>query len=225
MPAMHAFLASALFLAAATCSLRCGSAEPAGDTIVFVGELISIEGKPDPCEQRQAEEDASDCISMDALYTARYRVMERIVGQPPADPLTFSVADHYGFPAFARYRHALLFVALSSDGPWLHKYQAIPVHRTVEGQWASCGDLRRSPADKPSPQLRALRFEREIAQQTELSDSLLASYRAGKRPELRIEHGKVWCSQGVLLPDVYEIVRSGVMQARGIPLPAWPGAN
>lgn len=69
MSATHVFLASTLFLAAATCSLRCGAAEPAGDTIVFVGELISIEGKPDPCEQRQAEKDASDCISVDAFYT------------------------------------------------------------------------------------------------------------------------------------------------------------
>lgn len=42
----HVFLASTLFLAAATCSLRCGAAEPAGDTTVFVGEFISIEGKP-----------------------------------------------------------------------------------------------------------------------------------------------------------------------------------
>ena len=49
MSATHVFLASTLSLAAATCSLRCGAAEPAGDTIVFVGELISIEGKPDPC--------------------------------------------------------------------------------------------------------------------------------------------------------------------------------
>lgn len=135
------------------------------------------------------------------------------------------MADHYGFPAFARYRHALLFVALSNDGAWLHKYQAVPVHRTVDGQWASCGDLGRDPAGKPSPQLRTLRFEREIAREADLPGHLRAAYHAGEIPEWRIAHGKVWCSQGVLLEDAYELVRGGVMRARKIPLPAWPGAN
>lgn len=218
-------LPSALLLTATAFSPPCLAAEPAGDTLVFIGERLSIEDAPSPCEQRQAEGEAPDCISLDTFYTARYRVLDRIVGQPPTDPLTFRVAEHYGFPAFARYRHALLFMALSDDGPWLHKYQAIPVHRTVEGQWASCGDLRRNPADPPSPQVRALRFEREIARESDLPEGLLADYRAGQRPELRVERGKVWCTQGILLQDAYEIVRNGALQARGVALPAWPGIS
>lgn len=193
------------------------------ETFVFVGERISIEEAPDPCEQEFEKTGERGCISMDSLYAARYRVLEPIAGAYPNAEVGFSVADHYGFPAFARFRSALLFVALSDEGPWLHKYQAVPVHRTVDGQWASCGDIRRDPAGKPSPQLRTLRFRREIALESDLSEHMLASYRAGDQPHWRIANGRVWCSQGMLLEDVYEVVRSGVMQARGIPLPAWPG--
>ncbi|MDH5835257.1 hypothetical protein [Luteimonas kalidii] len=193
------------------------------ETFVFVGERLSIEEAPDPCEQASKQSGEPDCITMDSLYTARYRVLEPIAGAFPGELVEFNVADHYGFPPFARFGSALLFVALSEEGPWLHKYQAIPVHRAVDGQWASCGDIRFDPAGKPSPQLRTLSFRQEVALESELSEHMLASYRAGEMPHWRIAHGKVWCSQGILLEHVYEAVRSGVMQARGIPLPAWTG--
>ena len=53
---------------------------------------------------------------------------------------------------------------------------------------------------------------------------MLESYEAGERPEWRIERGKVWCTQGILLEDVYTFVRNGVMRAREVPLPEWPGS-
>ena len=70
MSATHVFLASTLFLAAATCSLRCGAAEPAGDTIVFVGgkkgsgsfsypPFFSPRIEPDPFSLGQS---SSDCV-------------------------------------------------------------------------------------------------------------------------------------------------------------------
>ncbi|MDH5824947.1 hypothetical protein QFW77_18430 [Luteimonas sp. RD2P54] len=204
-------------------SSLCAAAEPQPvETFVFVGERIALEEAPDPCDEEFQETGELTCINMDALYTARYRVLDRIVGSYPSDVIEFSVSDHYGFPRFARFRHALLFVALADDDAWLHKYQAIPVHRTVGRQWAACGDIRRDPEGAPSPQLRPLRFEREIALESDLSDAMLAGYRAGQQPHWRIENGKVWCSQGMLLEDVYEVVRNGVMRAREVTLPAWP---
>jgi hypothetical protein len=217
---IHQTCAALLFsMGALCCSPTSAAAEPQPvETFVFVGERLSIEEAPDPCEQA-----GSDCITMDSLYTARYRVLEPIAGTFPRDEIGFSVADHYGFPSFARFRTALLFVALSGEGPWLHKYQAIPVHRTVDGYWASCGDIRFDSAGPPSPQLRTLRFEQAVALESELSEHMLASYRAGDMPHWRIADGEVWCSQGIVLQHVYEFVRSGVMHARGIALPAWPG--
>lgn len=214
------FLLSAVLACAALVAVA--GDKPAVPTWVFVGERLSIEETPDPCQAAFRETGTLTCLNLDSLYRARYRVSQPVVGTPGDQEVSFGVADHYGFPPFARFRHALLFVAMHEDGPWLHKYQAIPVHLTIDGQWASCGDVVRAPDGTSSAQLKPLRFAQEIAEVSDLSEPMLESYRAGQRPEWRIERGKVWCSQGVLLEDLYAIVRDGVMQARGVPLPEWP---
>ena len=216
--------ARAAWLAGLLCCTTAAAADDPMETFVFVGERISIEEAPDPCEEAFRKTGERACITMDSLYKARYRILQRIVGSHAGGDIEFMVADHYGFPPFARFRNALLFVALSDDGPWLHKYQAIPLHLTMDGQWASCGDITRQPGGKPSPHLKELRFRREIADKTDLSGYMLESYKSGERPEWRIERGKVWCTQGILLEDVYAFVRNGVMRAREVPLPEWPGA-
>lgn len=193
------------------------------DTAVFVGERISIRPMPDPCRAAASETGELTCITMDELFNARYRVVQSIAGADEGETLEFGVADHYGFPPFARFRYALLFVAMG-DAPWLHKYQAIPMHRTADKQWASCGDIRFDPDGPPSPELKALRFPRPIARESELPTRMRASYEAGTLPHLHITRGQVWCSEGILIEDVYRMVRDGVMRAREVPLPEWPEA-
>jgi hypothetical protein len=222
MPVRYAYAAAVVLAGTALCQASpCPATESPSDTLVFIGERVSIEEAPDPCDEHFARIGTRNCISMDSLFSARYSVIEPIVGKPADEAIRFQIADHYGFPAFARFRYALLFVAQAKEDAWLHKYQGIPLHETVDGQWASCGDIRRDPSARASPQLRALRFKQEIAHEADLPDYMLESYRAGERPYWRIERGKVWCSQGMLVEDVYEVVRTGVMRARGIPLPAW----
>lgn len=194
------------------------------ETVVFVGSLLSIEELPDPCG---AEE---DCISMDSLYRARYEVVQPIVGKLPGREISFGIADHYGFPPFARYRNALLFVGMYEDGPWLHKYQAVAVHRTVDDQWASCGEVEyRDKGEPPSPIVKPLQFQNEIAGTGELSEAgwreTLRDWRTSHdQLDHRITDGKVWCTRGVELPDIYEVMRNGALQARGVVLPAWSEA-
>lgn len=195
------------------------------DTFVFVGELVSIEELPDPCEKQRKETGEHDCISMDALYRARYRVVQPVVGKYAHAEVTFDLGDHYGFPPFAYFRNALLFVAMFDDGPWLHKYQGIAVHRTVDGQWASCGEAKyRKDNEQTPPQLRSLQFEEIVPAGDTNSEEwhrLVSRWKESKRPGYLIESGKVRCERGVLLPDLYDIVRNGVMKAREIPLPEW----
>ncbi|MDR6992894.1 hypothetical protein [Luteimonas sp. 3794] len=192
------------------------------DTAVFVGERISIRPMPDPCRAAASRTGELTCITMDELFKARYRVVQNIVGAEEGATLEFDVADHYGFPPFGRFRYALLFVAMD-DAPWLHKYQAIPMHLTADKQWASCGDIRFDPDGQPSADLKALRFPQPIAREAELSTHMRASYAAGELPHMRIARGQVWCSGGILIDDVYRTVRDGVMRAREVPLPEWPG--
>lgn len=200
------------------------SADAKVETVVFVGRLVSIEELPDPCEGDE------DCISIDALYRARYEVVRPIVGSFAQRQVTIDIADHYGFPPFARYQHALLVVGLHDARPWLHKYQGIAVHRTVEGEWASCGEVEfKDKGEAPSAHIKPLRFEREIAGIGDLSEAgwreTLFGWRTARdQLDHRIEGGKVWCTRGVELPDIYETMRSGALRARGVALPAWSDA-
>ena len=202
-----------------------GQTEESVDNFVFVGQLLSIEELPDPCEQKQEETGELTCITMDSLYRARYRVLQRIAGSYPGDVITFDIADHYGFPKFARYRNAVLFVGLYDDRPWLHKYQGIAVHRTVAGQWASCGEIEyRRKGEPVPPQVKPLRFEHDIASVGEISEAgwmeILRDWQTSHEAmDHRIERGRIRCTRGILLEDLYDIVRDGVMRARGVVLP------
>ena len=45
------------------------------ETLVFVGELISMEPMANPCEEESKRTGTLSCIIMDELYRARYRVV------------------------------------------------------------------------------------------------------------------------------------------------------
>jgi hypothetical protein len=196
------------------------------DTVVFVGERVSIEPMEDPCEAEAKRTGELRCIVMDELYRATYRVVLPVSGTTPAQEVTFEIADHYGFPPFAHFSHALLFVAIDKDRNWLHKYQGIAMHRTTEGQWAACGEVDRRGVDKDlSHRARPLPFAEPIVSKDAIPDPawdrLLAAWKEA-RGTYRIKGGQVRCLKGVPVRETYEIVRQGVMKAREVPLPPWP---
>lgn len=202
------------------------AAEPADGrtdkTLVFVGELVSIEPLPNPCDEEWKQSGTLRCIFLDALYRARYRVVQPVIGTTAGTEVTFQVADHYGFPPFASSRHALLFVAVTDDGHWLHKYQGISMYLTTEGHWAACGEV-----DRRVPPLRArsLGFAEPIAVQTSMQEDawerMLPTWEE-RRDLYRIKDGQVHCLKGIPLKETYGIVRRGVMKARDVTLPPWP---
>jgi hypothetical protein len=195
-------------------------------TVVFVGERRSIESMPDPCQERAKAAGVLDCISMDALYGANYRVVQPLVGDVAGEVVAFSVADHYGYPYFGYFSHALLFVELGVDGSWLHKYQAVPLLRTADGQWAACGDLRyRSDDDPLLAAARPMAFVQPLLRLGDLDGEARERLLPGWQDEpatYRIDAGEVHCLRGVPLEAAYAIVRDGVMAARGVELPPWP---
>lgn len=180
------------------------------DNLVFVGRLVSIEELPNPCEATR------DCIMMDSLWRARYEILQPIVGAHPQKEIAIDIADHYGFPYMARFRHALLFVGLYSDGRWLHKYQGFDVHPLSDGGWASCGGPLRDE-DPGSP--RPLPFAGDI--------ELVGFPGAEGTQEMldpdyfSVQDGRVRCKRGIPLADLYEMARKGALQAREVELPPW----
>ncbi|KAF1694568.1 hypothetical protein [Pseudoxanthomonas koreensis] len=216
----------------AVAAMPAAAAEPATaeasppHTVVFIGERLSIEPVPDPCQTKARETGGLECITMDSLYRARYRVVQPVVGDAGDGTLAFSVADHYGFPPFAHFDHALLFVEVGGEDAWLHKYQAIPVHRTVDGQWAACGDLQYRDGQQPRvARARPMAFAGPIlaldAVPAGHNERLAARWK--EHPDIyRVTGGKVQCLRGVPVEQAYAIVREGVMAAREVPLPPWP---
>lgn len=187
-------------------------------TVAFVGRLISIRPLPDPCEGEPPSKDGV-CVSFDALYLARYEVVEMVAGHLSAREIDIEIADHYGFPGFARHPHALLFVAVGRNAFYLHKYQGYVVYRTTSNTWASCGNpLERKPyndRNQPTQEVFLESFGPEERVET------LIGADAFSVADLVVESRKIRCLNSEPLSKIYGKVRSGPMKARGIELPAW----
>ena len=213
-----------LFLLAAMAASAYGAPAPAAEpdksypVLAFVGRLITIEEGVDPCAADTAKGEELTCISMDSIYAARYEVLEVLSGDYAAHEITFQVADHYGFPKFAEYRTALLFVGLHPDGAWLEKYQGIPVHRIAGGSWASCGDPISGYDEPPSERVQPLEFLDDLGIVGEYSREGLSS-RFYDLADLEIGDGRIRCRQGIRVVELYDMVRTGVLAARGVTIP------
>jgi hypothetical protein len=210
----------ALLLAMAPlCAAPC-AAQPQPEIVAMVGRLVSIKELPNPCESRKAPADpSSTCIFLDALYEAKYEVTEVLSGHAGGPEITFRIADHYGFPRFAHYRNALLFISLGSEGNYLEKYQGYPVHRTTGGTWASCGDPYNEFADKPARGLQTIDFADDLGIVGDFSEEGMRE-RFPDVKYLDVSGGRIRCRRGIPLTELYERVRTGVLAARGFSLPA-----
>jgi len=186
----------------------------------FVGSLISI--AEIECESGDTVDPATGdiltTICMDALYQATYRVEKVLEGKLiVGSEVTFSVADHYGFPKFAEQKRALLFLA-EHQGRYFHiKYQWVPVYRTNEGDFAQCGcdtgdDSEESQSNRNVHSgCRALSFSPAVTQDlTHSSQYFIDKIRS--EADYRIEGNHAVCARGVGVENVYRQLRPHLME-------------
>jgi hypothetical protein len=200
------------------------AAEPEPKVVAFIGKLVSIKELPDQCPDTDKPKESpqgleSLCIQFDSLYEARYEVVEILSGEIRSKDVTFNIADHYGFPRFADYQHALLFVDIGPAENWLEKYQGYAVHRTSTSSWASCGNPYDERKGDTPRQLRPISFAKDFGTVGEFSSDGIAR-RFFDSKEMVVDGGRITCRNGVYASDLYDMVRTGVMSARGIRLPA-----
>lgn len=188
------------------------------EILAVVGRLISIKQLPNPCERKDGSAE-SDCFMLDGLYEAKYEIQSVLSGTTHGPEISFRIADHYGFPRFAHYRDALLFVTIGSDGNFLQKYQGYAVHRTSSGSWATCGDPYNEDFGDPEQGVRPIDFADDLGVVGDFSEEGIRE-RFPEAKHLDLSNGRIRCRRGIPLPDLYEKVRSGVMAARGIAIPA-----
>ena len=216
----------ALFVLALTIMMLASiaaAAESEPRLVAFIGKLVSIKELPDRCPdtdkpKKSAQDLESICIQFDALYEARYEVVEILSGEVRSKWITFNIADHYGFPRFADYQYALLFVDVGPAENWLEKYQGYAVHRTSTDSWASCGNPYDERSGDVPRGLRPISFAGDFGIVGEFSSDGIAR-RFLDSKEMVVDGGRITCRNGVYAADLYDMVRSGVMSARGIQLP------
>lgn len=91
----------------------------------FVGEKMDVQHLP------------VDPESMDGAFRAKYKILLPVYGSYSDETIEFVAYDHYGWPAFASFKNALLFVS-EYQGKYYHeKYQFFDIYRTKNGRWAS----------------------------------------------------------------------------------------
>ena len=102
--------------------------------LVFVGEIINIKRLPKTSEYQYI---------VDFAYSAKYKVIQVVLGEYHYDTIEFEAHDHYGIPSFSKYKNVLLYLSQDSNGKWIQqKYLYSAVYQTTEGRWAGPFDLQ-----------------------------------------------------------------------------------
>jgi hypothetical protein len=157
---------------------------PERDLIVIVGKRLSI------TEQR-TEPDV-----MDRKFEARYRILQLVFGKYEESEITFTAYDHYGYPKFAHYDTALLFVSRYQGTLYHEKYQFFDVYPTKDGRWATCGDPHKYEPEMHRGKLEPveIQFAEDVSNET-----------AGGQ-----------CNKGNYVEDLFQVKKDGVLKARGL---------
>ena len=177
------------------------------DLFVFVGEKVEV------VEAIQPQGEAW----FDAVFDAKYRVLEPVYGEFEGNTIEFRVFDHYGYPPFAKYPHSLLFVSKHEGKLYHEKYQYHTVYKTIDGRWAACGDpyihgmeYHRKPFT-PKPLTFAEPITFDLAKYTDKQKKAIFA-----EPYFEIENGKAVCKMGAFVDELFQINRDGVLKARGV---------
>lgn len=184
---------------------------------VFVGEKIKMEEIPFAIDTFP---DGKIVVPMDAAFNCEYKIIENIYGNYTSDTIRFKAYDHYGVPAFSEYENVMLFVSLESDGELYHlKYQFFDLYKTKDGKWASpyigygCYD----PDIKDEIDIKPVRIKFDPSVSFDISrfeNSDIKYYYPDKY--FSIKNGKAYPKYGNYIPELFELKKRGILNARGI---------
>jgi hypothetical protein len=177
----------------------------AGELFVFVGEKITV------------EEIKADPDSWDRAFRARYRILKEHFGKLGIESIEFIAFDHYGWPAFSKYQHGLLYV-VKHDGKFYHeKYLFSPLYKTVEGLWAgpySARDFQHEFNLKTTVRPVKMKFVEEVSYPVAgMSDSEIQ--RHFPTPYYEVIRGRAVVRYGLFVDGLFQLQKDGVLKARG----------
>jgi hypothetical protein len=181
------------------------------DTIrlfAFVGEKISV----DPLPSKQN--------SFDNGFKAKYVILKKIYGNFPEDTIEFVAYDHYGTPAFSKFRNVLLFVSADSGTYYHQKYMYNDVYKTKDGRWAgtyASGDYEHAYNKHTKIKPARIEFAEKVSFPTKAIDEegqqLEFSY---PKPYFKIVGDSAFAVYGNYVEDLVTLKKEGVLTARGL---------
>lgn len=174
----------------------------------FVGKKISVSPIPTPEH------------SMDNAFAATYAILKTVYGDFDEDTISFVVYDHYGWPAFAKYRHVLLYVSADSGTYYHQKYLYNAVYLTKDGQWAGPyvpGDYEQDETGAERIEPKIVPFAQRVAYPLRSPDrggiSVAWKYPA---PYYRQEGDSAIAIYGNYAEELFDLKLRGVLKARGV---------
>ena len=179
--------------------------------LVIVAEKMSIDVEPTLFD--------SATYLPYAKFTAHYRVLERICGDYYKDTITFTVYDHYGFPAFGYYQHVLLYLDVTKHGIFHEMYLYSDLYKTKEGKWASPYSVldheRLDENERSKIKPEKIDFTDEVSYSTE-GFTRARTNQVFPEPYYKIDktRKRAIAVFGNYVPELFEIQKETVLNAR-----------
>lgn len=187
--------------------------------IVFVGEKIEVKYMKRPLTETVIEgDDTATYVRIDREYLAKYKILQLIHGLYKSDTIEFSVYDHYGIPAFSKYKTVLLFVSEDEGKLYHEKYQYFDLYMTKSGRWASpysSGDYNHSFKDSITVKPEKIPFTCKVF----YSVKNMPANEIKKwfpEPFYSIEKKRAIAIYGNYVEDLFILKQETILKARGI---------
>ena len=179
--------------------------------LVIVGEKISIREEDQPPD--------SSLTLRYAKFTAHYRILEKVCGDYRQDTISFTAFDHYGFPSFGNYQHALLYLNVTKEGIFHEIYLFSPLYRTKDNRWASPYSM---PDHNRGHKRITVKPEKiDFAKEVSFNIDGFTRTKTQKwypEPYYRIDkvNKKAIAVMGNYVPELFQLKKETVLNSRGI---------
>ncbi len=190
--------------------------------LVFIAEKIEVKYSPEKSSSdtiiNGTDTIISLSVSLDSRYVAKYKVLQIINGSFKHDTIEFFVYDHYGEPAFSKYKTVLLFVSQYKDKLYHEKYQYFDLYLTTDNKWASpysSEDYNHPFKDKITVKPEKISFKEEVSSPIDklLPDQIMTRF---PTPYYDIRNGKAIAIYGNYVDDLFKLKQQTILKARGI---------
>lgn len=157
---------------------------------------------------------------MDNGFKAKYAILEEVYGGFPRDTIEFVAYDHYGTPAFSKFKIVLLFVSADSGTYYHQKHMYNDVYKTKDGRWAgtyASDDYKHAYNRHTKVKTIKIEFAENVSFPIKTVDEerrqIELSY---PEPYFKIVGDSAFAVYGNYVEDLVTLKKEGVLTARGL---------